>query len=978
MKGLYAEPPGVDFSRQVVLGLRRRLDGQPPEAMARVTLLTNTTRMARRIEMAFLDTGAALLPRVGLVSDISALLPVTESLPDAASPLALRLDLTRLVRQLLETCGDLAPPEAAYDLADSLGDLLEEMREEGLPPEALDGIDVGDLAAYWQQSLAFLRIATGWQARAGGTNQAGRQAAALDSLLTRWAAAPPTDPVVIAGSTGSRGATRALIAAVLALPRGAVILPGLDRDMPDAAWAALTEADGPGAQDHPQYRLAKLLQTHGRGRDDTPRWGPDAPASPARNRLISLALRPAPATDAWLDEGPALTDLPEACAGITLLDAPSPTAEAAAIATGLRAALEEGRRAALITPDRTLSRQVAAQLDRWGIRPDDSAGRPLIQSAPGRVLMHLAQLRARPLEAEGLMILLKHPITHSTDERPAHLRRTRHLELDLIRAKPLAFPTREAIRDWAEATGTADAWIDWLGDTLALLSTQPARAPLADHVAAHLDLAQTLAAGPDPQASTGLLWDGPAGREALRVMHELAQVAPEADPTPITALDYARILQSLLQAEEVRDPFSPHPDVMIWGALEARVRVADLVILGGLTEGTWPDQPKPDPWLNRQMRAQIGLRLPDRQIGLSAHDFQLAAAGPEVWLSHATRDAETETVPSRWLNRLTGLLGGLGDPGRAALVGMRDRGDRWLALADRLDRPDGRHPAVRAPRPAPKPPAEARPKRLSVTQVETLIRDPYAIYARHILGLVPLPPLRQGPDARLRGSVIHDAMERFVRDTVHGLPDDAAPRLMAAVRAELADQAPWPAHRRLWLGKFARIAPDLLAAETRRRAEGRPVLTEDKGEMAFADPAFTLSAKADRMDDRGGAVAIYDYKTGQAPSDKQQKEYAKQLLLEAVMVEAGAFPNLTNTDVSEVAYLQIGSQYKESRVPIDPALLAETRQQFVDLIRRYADGQPYIARLAPDLLTFASDYDAVARRGEWDDTQPATVIPVGP
>ncbi|MEM8850114.1 MAG: PD-(D/E)XK nuclease family protein [Pseudomonadota bacterium] len=964
MKGLYAEPPGVDFSRQVVQGLRRRMAGQPPEAMARIRLLTNTTRMARRIEMAFLATGAALLPKIGLVSDIPALLPPTTSLPDATSPLAVRLTLTRLTRALLQT-SDLAPPEAAFDLATTLANLLDEMQEEAVPPEALTQIDAGNLATYWQQSLQFLRIATDWQAET--PTQAAQQAAALAHLIAGWASDPPGDPLIIAGSTGSRGATRALIAGVLKLPQGAVILPGLDCDMPDTAWADLTPDGAQGAHDHPQYRLAALLKTHGLTRADTPRWGADQPANPARNALISLALRPAPATDAWLDEGPALQDIDQATARITLLDAPSPTEEAAAIAIGLRAALEDGKRAALITPDRTLSRQVAAHLDRWGLLPDDSAGAPLVQSAPGRLLMHLAHLRTRPLEAEGLMILLKHPLTRGAEDRTAHLRRTRHLEIDLIRKKPVAFPTPDAIQAWSD--DPTDPWITWLTDTLTQLATHPEAAPLADHVAAHLALTT--------QVAGDAAWHGPAGRAALHVLRTLAQTAPEADPTPVTAQDYARILHALLSAEEVRDPYSPHPDIMIWGALEARVRTADLVILGGLTEGTWPDQPTPDPWLNRQMRAQLGLRLPDRQIGLSAHDFQLAAAGPEIWLSHPKRNAETETVPSRWLNRLTGLLGGIGPKGNAALGAMRTRGTYWLHLAAALDRPDQRHLTQKAPRPAPKPPAEARPRRLSVTQIETLIRDPYAIYARHILGLDPLPPLRQGPDARLRGSVIHDAMERFAHDLPGRLPDDAATRLIRAVQIELDNQAPWPAHRRLWLGKFARLTDDLLAAEAQRRAKGHPVLIEDKGELSFPDPPFTLSAKADRMDDRGGAIAIYDYKTGQAPSPSQQEQYAKQLLLEALMVEAGAFPSLGSARVEEVAYLQIGSQYKESRVTIDAALLAETRAQFTDLIRRYADGQPYIARLAPDLLAYASDYDAVARRGEWDDTQPATVIPVG-
>ncbi|WGH80367.1 double-strand break repair protein AddB [Jannaschia ovalis] len=793
----------------------------------------------------------------------------------------------------------------------------------------------------------------------------------------------PGDPVIVAGSTASRAPTRALITAVTALPQGAVILPGLDRDMPEPAWTGLLgDGHGPaGAQDHPQYRHAALLADLGLARDDVPRWDGTAPAAPARNRLLSLALRPAPATDAWREEGPHLADVAAACAGITLLEAPTPGAEATTVALGLRAALAEGRRAALITPDRQLSRQVAAQLDRWGIEPDDSAGIPLGQSLPGRLLLMVADLRAPVLDSEALVALLKHPLTASGWDRPAHLARVRALELDLLRRAPIAFPDRRAVADWAGAE--ADEWTAWLCDLLDRLAPSAGAATLAEHAADHLEIAEHAARGPAADGAedavengAGDLWKGVAGACARGVLRDLCACAGERGGAPLPPADHARILHGLIAAEEVREAVGPHPDVMIWGALEARVRTADRVILGGLVDGIWPDHPGADPWLNRAMRAQAGLRLPDRTVGLSAHDFQQAAAGAEIWLSRALRDDEAETVPSRWLNRLTGLLDGLGGEAAAALEAMRARGDGWLAQAARLSEPDARHPATLAPRPAPKPPTAHRPTRLSVTAVETLIRDPYAIYARAILGLRALDPLRQGPDARLRGSAIHDAMERFAREVPGEIDAAAADRLRAALEQTLASQAPWPGFRRLWLGKFDRMLPDFLRAEAARRAAGRPIAIERGAELAFDDPPFTLTARADRMDHRGDAVAIYDYKTGKPPTAKQQEAFAKQLLLEALMVTRGAFGDLPPR-VAEVAYLGVGASYKEETVAVDAAILAETDREFRDLVGAYAEGRPYIARLAPDVLTFASDYDQLSRFGEWDDTQDATTIPVG-
>ena len=985
MRGMHHEPLGVDFATSLARGLHHRMAGEPPEAMARVTLLVNTARMARRAEaaLAAAAAGATLLPRIGLVSDVAGLLPPGDAPVPHVTDLGMRLRLSRLVAGLLRADPDLSPPSAAFDLAGSLQALLAEMEEGRVAASRLDDVDVGALSEHWQRTLRFLRIATDYMHRDHDLTAAAAQDRALDLLLASWEAAPPADPVIVAGSTASRAPTRRLIEAVLRLPQGVVVLPGLDAEMPEAAWDALTGDDGTGHFDHPQHRLAALLRDHGLARADLPRWGDAAPACAPRDRLISLALRPAPATDAWRSEGPALAGVAEACAGVTLLAAPSPGAEAGAIALGLRAALADGRRGALITPDRTLARQVAAQLDRWGIVPDDSAGRPLGQSSPGRLLLHVAETRGPRIEAEALAVILTHPLVAAGGDRIDHLRHARALETALLRGGPQPFPDRAAVAAWTalgDAPPVPAAWAAWLGAMLDALAAQPGEATLAAHVSRHLSVTEALARGLG--ADTGPLWEGEAGRAALAAMTRLARDAGERGDGPIPAADYVRLLHAILSAEEVRDTYASHPDVMIWGALEARVRSADLVILGRLVDDVWPGHPAPDPWLNRAMRAAIGLAPPENRTGLSAHDFQQAASGREVWLSRATRTAEADTVPSRWLARIEGLLDGIGDEGRAALAGMRARGAGWLALAARLDAPDARHDAAVAPRPAPRPPREAMPRRLSVTDVETLIRDPYAIYARRILGLRALAPLRQGPDARIRGEAVHDAMEAFSRAHPGRLPADAGERLLAELERTLRRTAPWPGARRMWLGKFARVLPDLLAAEAERRGRGRPVHLEEPGRLDFADPPFALTARADRIDAMLGpgsdAVAIYDYKTGRAPTAKEQGAFAKQLLLEALMVSEGAFPGLDRRRVADLAYISVGSAYAETRPEaFDHAALARVRAELAALVRRYHDGQPFVARLAPDLLAYASDYDHVARHGEWDDTDASVTLPVG-
>ena len=370
------------------------------------------------------------------------------------------------------------------------------------------------------------------------------------------------------------------------------------------------------------------------------------------------------------------------------------------------------------------------------------------------------------MTAEALLSLLKHPLCHTGTDRNLHLLATRDLELELRRNGP-PFPTAASVQAWANRTKRHGDWVGWLAGLIDGPDTVGPR-PLAEHLSSHLTLATGFAAGPG-QTGSGGLWLETAGREAKRVCDLIAQHA-DAGGT-LSPRDYAALFNSVLNGAEVRSPDIAHPQVLIWGTLEARVQGADLIILGGMNDGTWPETPRPDPWLNRMMRQKAGLLLPERRIGLSAHDYTQAMAGREVWVTRSARSDDAETVASRWVNRLTNLLEGLPDQnGPAALAAMTARGEAWLAKAVLLSAPDSRVPAML--RPSPRPPVSARPKRLSVTRIKTLIRDPYAIYAEFVLRLRQLDPLTPSADAPMRGIILHAVMEQFSRAKIR--PD--APR----------------------------------------------------------------------------------------------------------------------------------------------------------------------------------------------------------
>ena len=489
-------------------------------------------------------------------------------------------------------------------------------------------------------------------------------------------------------------------------------------------------------------------------------------------------------------------------------------------------------------------------------------------------------------------------------------------------------------------------------------------------------MSEHLAAGSAADGSGGL-WDKPAGRKALSVMNGLAREAGAG--TLITATEFEALLRALLEGEEVRDPDAPHPDIMIWGTMEARVQGADLVILGGLNEGSWPEPPAPDPWLNRRMRAEAGLLSPERRIGLSAHDYQQAAAAPEVVFTRSVRDADAEPVQSRWLNRLTNLLAGLPETGGPeALAAMRDRGHRWVAWAKSLDKPSKPEPP--SVRPAPCPPVAARPRELPVTAIQRLIRDPYAIYARYILRLRQLPPLNPRADAPLRGQIIHKIFDQFISGETEDLSRDPRGQLLATAARVLDTDVPWPMARQLWMQRIARVADWFLEQEALRSERASFLGAEVEGQLFFPEIEFTLTAHADRIDrvgDRG--LAVLDYKTGTPPSAQTMEHFDKQLLLEALIAEAGGFKDIPAGPVDHVAYIGLGAKpvYPEHRLSDDDGVHfspGSIRSGLIRLVQSYDErSRGYAARRAMQKLGFDGDYDHLARFGEWDET--VTPIP---
>ncbi len=977
--------PDLPFVDALAAGLLARL-GREPLALARATLFLPTRRAGLALRDAFLRLGAGealLLPRIVPLGDIAlddedagedgeVSFLADEALPPAIPDLERRLLLTRLVlaRARAEGDGGAARVDQAARLAGELARLLDQVQGERLSFDGLAELVPEDYAEHWRKTLEFLKIVTEhWPAilaERGLIDPVARRNLATEALLARWREAPPTHPVIAAGSTGSVPATADLLAAIARLPAGEVVLPGLDRAADEASWAAIDAS-------HPQYGLKRLLAHIGIDRDQVTDWETgDAPVSEpggaARVALLATALLPAETTDAWRAAPPA----PEAAfAGLARIDCPDPEAEARVIALRMRQTLETpGKTAALVTRDRTLARRVAATLRRWGIEVDDSGGRPLANTAPGSFLRLTAALVAARAAPLALLGALKHPLA-AGGEAPGRFRaRVRALEVAVLRGpRPEAgFAGLDAALAAARAPRGLRDWLARLGRAAAdFEAATAARAVAFDRILrAHLGFAEWLAAS-DTDDGAARLWRGDAGEAAAAFLAELLDGAGALDE--IEGARYPALLDALMEGRVVRPRFGAHARLHIWGPLEARLQHADVMILGGLNEGSWPPEPPVDAWLSRPMRERFGLPAPERRIGLAAHDFAQCAAAREVLLTRSEKVAGAPTVPARWLARLAHLLAGW-ERGEALAPA-----EPWLAWQDALDRPADDERIEPQP-PAPRPPVSARPRRLSVTAIETWRRDPYAIYARRILRLRPLDPIDAPPDAAARGTFIHAALDAFVRAWPGALPDDAYERLIEHGRAAFREAIDRPGVRAFWWPRFERIARWFVEKERERRADLADLRSEVSGRLVLGEGAraFTLTAKADRIErDAEGRFTIIDYKTGSPPSKGDiEAGLACQLPLEAAIAAGGGFEGLPAGPVAELAHWRLtgGDPPGEIQpVKLDPdEAAAAARAGLERLIAAFDDpATPYHA--CPDLTHKPrfNDYAHLERLAEWAD-----------
>ncbi|PAQ01846.1 double-strand break repair protein AddB [Mesorhizobium mediterraneum] len=1020
---VFSIPPGAPFlptlaeallSGRLVPGFR--FDGDPL-ALADATIYVPTRRAARALRGVFVDRlggRSAILPVIRPLGefdeDEAAFEADASAAIDLAPPIAaierllLLAPLVRAWKRRLPAHvaalfdEEIVVPASAADaiwLARDLARLMDEIETEGTDWTRLADLVTGNLAGWWQVTLDFLSIVTeNWPdllEERNRSNPAAHRNALIRLEAARLKRNPPTGPVIAAGSTGSIPATAELLAVIAGLPSGAVVLPGLDLMLDEPSFQAIA---APGARPallgHPQYGLAKLVGKIGVLRGDVEEIAVAERPLALRAALVGEALRPAETTELWAQTraGFAAADITDAFADVTLLEAAGERDEAVAIAVALKRAVEQpGQRAALVTGDRALARRVSVELLRFGVVADDSGGTPLINTPAASLLRLALQAAFRPGDPVALLSLLKHPLLGLGLERTSVRHAAEIIELVALRGgtgRPdiASLPELFDIR----LTGLGDArppfWFSRLtvrnieGARKLLIRLAAALAPLiAFRNQAEADLAELTRAsvvtleglGRTADGSLSELYAGDAGEKLAELLRGLVAASASfsfaADESP-------DVMEALIAPETVKPAQGTDRNIAIWGALEARLQSVDTLVVGGLNEGVWPRKPESDRFMSRLMKTGIDLDPPERRIGLAAHDFQMAMGAKKVVLARSARSGDAPAVPSRWLQRLLTFIG----KDHAAV--LRRRGDEFLSWARALDAGERRD---FAPRPQPQPPLAERPQHFSVTEIETLRRDPYAIYARRILRLMPLDPVIRDPGAAERGTLFHAILHLFSAKVADPLVPEALDGLIVAGRQCFAEAALPNDVEAVWWPRFEKLAAGIIEWERGRALAVTMRHAEERAEKTgVGRSGVTLSGYADRVDLLAGGMAdILDYKTGSSPSKAQAHTLlSPQLALEGALLRRGAFKGLGAREPSQLAFVRLkpnGEVFEESileynRKPRTAADLAEEAWARLEkLLIHYADPTTgYLSRALPFREGETDgDYDHLARVLEW-------------
>lgn len=941
-----------------------------PEELAEVLFLLPSRRACQNLKEAFVrQNGRAptILPQIRPLADdeddefyLSGNADFSFSLKPAVPPFYRALVLTKMIMRTPKQwgLGDISAAQA-YALAQNLSELIDLTRENNLSFDNITNIVREEYAEHWQQILQLLAIITlHWPKilqEEGYIDSSARKAELLREQIKIWQQNPPTQKIVIAGTTAGFPLLKELVKTVLSFADSEVYLYGVDNYLSENDWDKIDE-------NHPQFELKELLDFLKLKRSDV--LPLESVKMSAKQRFVSEIMRPASTTAEWQK-----IVHNKFCADdfdyLKIINCDDLRQEAYAIALIMRETLETPEKtAALVTTDRNLARRTVAELKRWNIIADDSSGQPLHLSPIGIYLRLIVNVLEQDFSKVSLLALLKHPFTKCSMAADEYKIAVYHLERKWRNDK-----------NAQNLSAEQENLLNFLYAALKPLNDLYFAPQLnfAQMFEIHIKTAEKLADTPN-KSGDKIIWRQEAGMTAAKFVAQFSTQAQILGDIPSN--DYAKMLTALLAERSVRVQFGQHPRLKILGPIEARLQHFNVTIIGEANEGKWPETAQADMWMSRPMKKEFGMPLPERAIGIAAADFAHLLHGEKVYVTRAEKDGGTPTTKSRWLLRLeTVLAANYADLPekeiKAAYEFIYDK--KFVNWSKNLERSSSEEiSAHKLNPPAPKPPLYARPRKLSAGKFAEWMADPYSIFARYILQLYPLENLDKPQSAADYGNLIHDMLAEFNSKYSSAYPPrEKAVDELEKIALKLMEERSIPSETAaFWKPNVAAAIEWIVETEEKYRQNVKLLHNEVCGKFIYQAKGgdFALEARADRVEETvDGKINIIDYKTGTIPSKPSVKAgYSPQLSVEAIIAENGGFPPVRKGKIGKLSYWKINDKTVDFNEEESAEALKNAEKRIRSLIEVFDDDStPYYSHPNPSQTSSNHDYEHLSRYSEW-------------
>lgn len=929
-----------------------------PEELSRVLFLLPNRRACQSLTEAFVRQRGmqpTILPRMAPLADVeedeiflNGNHEILQKLKPSISNMERVLTFTRMIMHKNEYGIDDVSLAQAYALARNLASFIDTVQNEELDIAKLQNIVPDEYSEHWRKTLRLLQIITEYWPRIleenGKCDPMERRKQLMKAETDYWRASSQRPKIVIAGTTAAFPYLKEAVKTVAEFDNGEVYLYGLDKSSDEETWQSIDE-------NHPQYELKSLLDYLDISRDSVANIGNNNIS--LREKLVHEIMRPAATSKLWRNLS--LETLPEETFhDIHLINCDDMRQEAKTIALIMRETLEtEGKTAALVTMDRNLSRRVVSELKKWGIKADDSAGQPLSLTHIGIYFRLIGEAVANDTMTAKITVM-KYPFTACGMERSKFIKEVYHLE--------------QSLRKDEELSKSQQVLLDNFEDRIRPLKEIYANPNinLKDILETHIKVAQDLA---DTDIKTGekIIWRKDDGRAAANFFVDL--INKSDDLGQISTNDYLPFLVTVMSEQNVRSVYGFHPRIKILGPIEARLTYYDRVIIGSANEGIWPNLPKGDMWLSRPMKDKFGMAQAEKNIGVCAADFAHLMLAPEVFLTRAQKADGAPTDKSRWWLRLETVLeavfGSENEQKAKYAFLYRQPYSPWAKNIERCKNPE----PIKAPRPCPD--VKYRPRRLSATKIETLMRDPYSVYAQKVLHLYPLNDLDRDMEVFDFGNIAHEVLEEFCgKYDSSNYPEDAKEQLMKIGMRKFAENNLEENIIAFWKLRLQEFIDMVVKLEKDCRPQISKIHTEIEGEIKFKAKGgdFIITGKADRIDElTDKSLRIIDYKTGSGRSTSEiENVTAPQLPVEALIAEKGGYKGVGRKKVSTMQYWALKDKNGSTDAEQSQNAVAKIEEVLQKLIDEFDNkDRPYLAKPIPNLSGQYGDYDHLSRILEW-------------